>query len=140
MANISIGTNAGMGRCSSIPIQEDPHPHWNTATTTPYAAPTESRLSTAALVAITTDRNATVSRTNDSATTVRISHGIRAAIRPAKSTVPAVVPTREVRAARSGSTEGRSRSTRSVVACAWGALVGTTLRTAVSPAGSTFGA
>ncbi len=61
--------------------------------TTPYAAPTESRLSTAALTAITIDRNATVSRISESSTTARISQSIRPAIFSVKSTYPATVPT-----------------------------------------------
>ena len=49
-----------------MPSSCEPQPHWNTATTTPYAAPTESRLSTAALTAMTIDRNATVSSISES--------------------------------------------------------------------------
>ena len=85
MANISIGTKAGIGSFSWMPINDDPQPHWKIATTTPYAAPTDSRFSTAALVAITTDRNATVSRTKASSTTARISQGMRLAIFAVKS-------------------------------------------------------
>ena len=61
---MKIGSHCAMppfdlkfSRCS-------PQPYWKTATTTPYAAPTESRLSTTALAAITIDRNATSSRPN----------------------------------------------------------------------------
>jgi hypothetical protein len=54
--------------------------------TTPYAAPTESRLSTAAFSAITIDRNATVSRISDSSTTARISQMNRPATFSVKST------------------------------------------------------
>ena len=46
----------------------------------------------AALVAITTDRNAVVSSRNEIATTARISHGSRLVIWLVKSTPPAVVP------------------------------------------------
>ena len=78
IANISIGTNAGIGRSWSIPRNWEPQPHWKTATTTPYAAPTDSRLRIAALTEITSERNATVSRTRaSSSTTARISQSIR---------------------------------------------------------------
>ena len=71
----------------------DPQPHWNTATTTPYAAPTDSRLRIAAFTEMTSERNAIVSRTSDSSTTARISQIIRWPICSVKSTYPAVVPT-----------------------------------------------
>jgi hypothetical protein len=44
------------------PRKLSPQPHWNSATSTPYAAPTESRLSTIAFTAITIDLNETSSR------------------------------------------------------------------------------
>jgi len=49
-------------------------------------------LSTAALVAITIDRNAAVSRKKEIATTAMISQASRLVIWFVKSTVPAVVP------------------------------------------------
>ena len=52
----------------------------------------DSRLRMAALVAMTTDRNAVVSRMKAMATTARISHTIRLVICLVKSTEPAVVP------------------------------------------------
>jgi hypothetical protein len=52
----------------------------------------DSRFRIAALVAITTERNATVSRMKAMATTARISHTIRPVTRLVKSTWPAVVP------------------------------------------------
>src|ERR1700759_1789531 len=39
------------------PRASAPQPNWNTATTTPYAAATESRFRTTALTAITSERN-----------------------------------------------------------------------------------
>ena len=74
------------------PIRLAPQPHWKTATITPYAAPIDSRFMIAALVAMTTDRNATVSSTNAIATTARISQIIRLLTCSVKSTLPAVVP------------------------------------------------
>src|SRR6266568_6814684 len=88
----------------------------------------------AALVAMTTDRNAVVSRMNAIATTARISHTIRLVIRAVKSTVAAVVPLTKVVAFSLGSTLSRSRSTRFAVAAACGRVVGITLSTAVVPA------
>ena len=35
MANMSMGTNAGIGSFSWMPSSEEPQPNWNTATTTP---------------------------------------------------------------------------------------------------------
>ncbi len=46
----------------------------------------------AALVAITTDRNAVVRRRNEITTTARITHGSRLVSWLVKSTAPAVVP------------------------------------------------
>src|SRR6476469_3133437 len=140
MANISIGTYAGIGRCWSMPSRSEPQPHWKTATTTPYAAPTDSRLRIAALTEITRDRNAIVSSTRESSTTARISQIIREPIRSVKSTLPAVVPTRYVELAPSvGSTESRKVLMRSVVFWAWGEVFGTTLITATVPASLTDG-
>ena len=44
------------------PSSSLPTPFWNTSTSSPYAAPTASRLSTIATAGITIERNATVSR------------------------------------------------------------------------------
>ena len=57
MANISIGTKAGIGNFSSMPTNDEPQPHWKIATTTPYAAPTDSRLRMAAFVGTVRDRS-----------------------------------------------------------------------------------
>ena len=62
MQNTSIGTYAGIGSVVCSPITLFSQPHWKIATITPTAAPIDSRLSMAALVAITIDRNAIVSR------------------------------------------------------------------------------
>ena len=35
MANMSMGTKAGMGSFSWMLIREEPQPHWKMATTTP---------------------------------------------------------------------------------------------------------
>ena len=69
-----------------MPRSCDPQPNWNTATTTPYAAPTDSRLRIAAFTEITSDRKAIVSSTSDSSTTARISQTIRCPTFSVKST------------------------------------------------------
>ena len=74
------------------PIRLAPQPHWKIATITPYAAPIDSRFMIAALVAITTERNAVVSSTKATATTTRIRSSMRLAIWLVKSTLPGVVP------------------------------------------------
>ena len=51
------------------PSRLSPQPHWKTATSTPYAAPTESRLSTIAFTAITIERNETSSSRNANTST-----------------------------------------------------------------------
>ena len=45
------------------------HPFWKTSTIRPYAAPTDSRFITIALTGTTSERNTTVSRMNESAST-----------------------------------------------------------------------
>src|SRR5579875_4193948 len=63
-----------MGSVDCRPITLFAQPHSKTATMTPYAAPIDKMLSMAALVAITTERNAVVSKMNEIATTAMISH------------------------------------------------------------------
>src|ERR1700742_4739059 len=92
MQNTSIGTYAGMGSVDCRPIRLLAQPHWKMATMTPKAAPIERMLRIAALIAITTDRNAVVSSRNEIATTARISQISRPAIWLLKSTDPAVGP------------------------------------------------
>ena len=50
MQNTSIGTYAGIGSVDCRPITSFTQPHSKIATMTPYAAPMDKRLSTAALV------------------------------------------------------------------------------------------
>ncbi len=92
MANIIIGTNDTIGTVLCRPSSSLPHPNWNTATTTPYAAPIDSRFMTPAVNGITTDRNAAMSKRNESPTTARMNHGSRAAMRSPRSTYAAVTP------------------------------------------------
>src|SRR5262245_47658898 len=124
-----------MGTASSIPIQLDPQPHWKIATTTPYAAPTESRFIAAAFSPIASDRNAAVSRISDIRTTAKMRSGNRSITFEVKSTDPAVVPVTRVSTPLTwGSTESRRVLTRSVVFWSCGPVVGTTVIVAVLPA------
>src|SRR5262245_36753084 len=117
----------------------DPQPHWNTATTTPYAAPTDSRFITAALIPMARDRNAAVSSSSDNSTTAPMSNGSRSTTRVVKSTLPTVEPVRYVVAGIVGKTWSRTSFTSVVVASACGLDFGITLRMAASPAWFTDG-
>ena len=64
-----IGTNGLIGTVVSSPTRPLPQPHWNTATTTPYAAPIDSRFMSAALSGTRIDRKTTISSRNDNTTT-----------------------------------------------------------------------
>ena len=57
------------GTVDSSPMSSLPHPHWNTMTSTPYAAPMLSRLSSAALIGTKTERNTSISSSTESTTT-----------------------------------------------------------------------
>ena len=70
----TIGT---VSRRRQMPFTQ---PHWNTATITPYAAPTDSRFMTAALSGTRIERNTIISSRNDSTITAPMNHGSRAAI------------------------------------------------------------
>ena len=67
-------------------------PFWKTRTSTPYAAPTESRLSTIALMGMTIERKVSSSSTNASPSTKAKTIGARAFIVSLKSLEPAVQP------------------------------------------------
>lgn len=77
MANIIIGTNDAMGTASSRPISVRPQPHWNTATTTPYAAPIDNRFNRAALRGTRMERNTIINNRNDSETMAPMNHNSR---------------------------------------------------------------
>src|ERR1700728_3340125 len=89
----------------------------------------------AALIAITIDRNAHVSRMKAIAITARIRQTRRLLIFLVKSICPAVVPATYVVVCDFGSTVVRSVFTRVMVWPACGRVPGTTLNTAVVPAG-----
>ena len=138
MANISIGASGLIGTVSLRPIRLAPQPHWNTATTTPYAAAMLITLSTAALSGTSTDRNTTISTRNDSPITA-LTNQQHAARQPlgdvdleggrAGDHGLDVVPT-----CCGGQDLVRSRCTRVPVAASWGDVVGVTTMTARSPA------
>ena len=65
---------------------------WKTSTSRPYAAPTDSRLSSTAFIGITIDRNVTSSSRKQSASTNANTSGACAFICSLKSCVPAVSP------------------------------------------------
>ena len=54
-----------------------PQPHWNTATTTPYAAPIESRFMITALSGTSSERNTTISRMKLRISTAPMRYGSR---------------------------------------------------------------
>ena len=76
----------------SKPSSDSAQPCWNTSTSTPYAAPTESRFRTIAFSGTTIDRNATSSNRNASASTNTITYGTPCFICRVKSTSSAVAP------------------------------------------------
>ncbi len=61
-------------------------------TSRPYAAPTENRLSTIAVIGMTTERNVASRSRNASPSTKRMTHGMRDFICSLKSCVAAVSP------------------------------------------------
>ena len=90
--NIIIGIHDSIGPVCSSPNSDCPQPHWNTATSTPYAAAIDSRFMIAALSGTTTERNTTISSRNDSRMTTAIMIGIRLPTAVAKSANTAVNP------------------------------------------------
>ena len=70
-----------------------PQPNWKVATSTPYAAPTDSRFSTIALIAITIERNESSSRMNANVSTKPNTSGaerLSSALASAEAAVPPV--------------------------------------------------
>ncbi len=63
------GAHASIGPSLPTPMSPMPQPHWNTATITPYAAPTERRFMITALSGTSRLRNTSISNTNDSSST-----------------------------------------------------------------------
>ena len=61
-----IGAHASIGPSLPTPKKLEPQPHWNTATTTPYAAPIDSRFMTTALSGTSRLRKTSMSSRNES--------------------------------------------------------------------------
>ena len=74
------------------PSKDSRWPSWKIHTSTPYAAPTDSRFSTIAVAGITSERKVTSSSRNASASTNTKTHGARAFMRSLKSLDIAVLP------------------------------------------------
>src|SRR5918994_426293 len=75
--NRNTGTHASIRSTCPKPKRSAPTPSWKTSTNSPYAAPTESRLTAIAVSATTIERKARVSRTNVRARTKAITIGSR---------------------------------------------------------------
>ena len=75
MENRKRGTNTAMCPSEVNPSSRCPHPHWNTATSRPYEAPTDSRFMTTAFSGRISERNAITSNRKDSASTVPTTAG-----------------------------------------------------------------
>ena len=73
---MKIGTQLSITLDDSIPSRPPRMLSWNTATTTPYAAAVESRLSRIALTGITIEWNTISSRMNDRPSTNANTAGI----------------------------------------------------------------
>src|SRR3954452_8560751 len=114
IANISNGASGMIGTDSCTPIRLAPQPHWKTATTTPYAAPTPRTLRTAAFNGTITDRNTTISTRNDNPMTVPRNQGIRCCKRDETSAVIAVEPVIETSTSEPATAAGKVSSRRCV--------------------------
>ena len=84
MAKRNTGTIGSIDTRSSIPMSDEHQPHWNTATSTPYAAPTERPLRIAAFTATTGARHAAASSNRLSPETSAITSGNRVETRRIK--------------------------------------------------------
>src|SRR3954471_259064 len=143
MANIINGRYGLIGIVLYRPMNSLPQPHWNTATSTPYAAAIDSRFMSAALSGTRIDRNTITSKTNDIATIEAMKIGSRlvrqsvrsvAIARPVSDTV-ALVPSTVA-----GRTSDRRWWTSASVRASCGDVVGLEVGTAVSPASWNTGA
>ena len=76
MANIIIGRNGSIGP-PAVLNSDAPHPHWNTMTTMPYAAPIDSMFMITALSGTSSERNTIISNRNDSDSTAMKKIGSR---------------------------------------------------------------
>ena len=77
MAKSIMGTKGSMGALSRL-RSDAPQPHWKMATTTPKAAPSDSRFMTTAFSGTSTDRKTVMSSRNDRPRTAPKKRGMRA--------------------------------------------------------------
>ena len=78
MANSIIGTHGSIGPGWTL-VRSLNQPHWNSITSTPYAAPIDSRFMMTALSGTSSDRNTTISSRNDRMSTAPKKYGMRSA-------------------------------------------------------------
>ena len=69
---MATGIHGSIGPFSPMPMMLPAQPHWNTATITPYAAPTLSRFMITALSGRTNERKTTMSNRKDRISTAPI--------------------------------------------------------------------
>ena len=128
MANIITGRKASIGPVWFTWNTEPAHPHWNTATRMPKAAPIDSRFMIAAVRGMTRLRNTMARRQNESSTTRPMKSGSFEVRTFAKSAKIAVVPptytVTPVPAVTSGMVVCRISLIRLLVADDWGDVVG----------------
>ncbi len=98
---------------ASKPSSPLPQPSWKTSTSTPYAAATESRFSSTALTAMTSDLNVTSISRNASSSTNANTSGAVVLIWPSKSRVWAVMPVTATSASSREPTVAGTMSSRS---------------------------
>ena len=126
-----------IGTPESAPIRLAPKPSWNTATTTPYAAATDSRLKSAETSGIHSERNTTTSRSTDRPITIAMKSGSRLETLSEMSSNAALLPPTYtlsgVSAIARGMTSARRRSSRSEVRASCGAVAGIAKIVAISP-------
>jgi len=125
-----IGRNGRIGPVEVKPSRSAPQPHWNTAVTTPSAAPRLSNDVTAPIKGTNSDRNRIVSAMNPKPTTTARKTGSALESTVVKSVVTAVVPPTYARivvpCSACGIVSVRSRSSRASVAGSCGEVSGIT--------------
>src|SRR5439155_11306836 len=118
------------GPVESMPRGPANQPHWNTATSTPYEAPIDSRFISAALIGMTIDRKTSVSTTTLRPITITKKSGNRLLILSPRSMVDAVWPPTygrsRVPSVPAGVTVSPRRGNRPLGRLAWGADSGYT--------------
>ena len=130
MANIIIGRKDSTGPVLSTPKSPPIQPHWNTATSTPNAAPTDTRIMSAAFRGTRIERNTAASNTKLRPITMAKNSGMTAEILSATSMKTAVEPPTRTSASCPATAAGsrwRSPLTSASVASSCGEVFGMTL-------------